>query len=55
MAALRDLGCGNCGGDLPDKPERRRVPRRGGRKLPVCAKCAKEIDRQGTLDTGRAA
>jgi len=50
VAALRDFGCGNCGGELPRKPQRRRVPARGGRLLEVCDRCAKAIDAQGTLE-----
>jgi DNA-directed RNA polymerase subunit RPC12/RpoP len=51
VAAAIDYGCANCGSELnPAKaPERREVPRRGGRNLPVCDDCAAKIDAQGTL------
>ncbi len=52
MPSVIDYGCANCGAELdPAKTvERRAVPRRGGRRLPVCEDCVKEIDAQGTLD-----
>lgn len=51
MPGALDYGCGNCSVELdPSKtPERREVPRKGGRRLPVCDKCAREIDSQLTL------
>jgi hypothetical protein len=51
VPAAIDYGCANCGAELdPGKaPERREVPRRGGRNLPVCDECAKDIDAQLTL------
>lgn len=52
MAALRDFGCGNCGKELPDKPQKRNVPARGGRRLEVCDHCALLIDRQTSLLRG---
>jgi hypothetical protein len=47
-----DYGCANCGAELDPRkaPERRPVPRRGGRNLPVCDECVHEIDAQTTLD-----
>jgi hypothetical protein len=43
--------CGNCGRELPERGwHRRRVPRRSGRKLRVCAECTSAIDKQGTLE-----
>jgi hypothetical protein len=44
-----DYGCGNCGADLPNDPQVRHVPRKGGRRLPVCEECRKAIDAQATL------
>jgi hypothetical protein len=46
-----DYGCANCGAELDPRkaPERRPVPRRGGRNLPVCDECVREIDCQETL------
>lgn len=41
--------CGNCGGELPERFARRRIPNRGGRSLPVCLACARVIDSQGQL------
>jgi hypothetical protein len=52
VRAAIDYGCANCGAELdPGRaPERRPVPRRGGRNLPVCGECVKEIDAQTMLD-----
>ena len=52
MPSAIDYGCANCGAELdPAKaPERRAVPRRGGRTLPVCEDCIAEIDAQTTLE-----
>jgi hypothetical protein len=51
MVAWAADTCGHCGRELPRKGYAlRRVPRRGGRRLRVHTECAKEIDRQGTLE-----
>jgi len=50
---MLEYGCGNCGGELPARPQKRRVPRKSGRLLPVCDGCAKAIDAQGTLEVRR--
>jgi hypothetical protein len=42
--------CGNCGRQLGDRGwYRRRVPRKGGKKLAVCGDCASSIDKQEPL------
>jgi hypothetical protein len=42
--------CGNCGAALGETGwYRRRVPRKGGKKLPVCGSCASTIDKQEPL------
>jgi hypothetical protein len=42
--------CGNCGKELGERGwYRRRVPRKGGKKLPVCGDCASAIDKQDVL------